>query len=99
MIQDVHVLLNLELSLQNQPSTRRLFSLALGWNSREKIEHSFVWGGNLDTSESRSKLCWKLWNVAFEKMSWTDRVRNVEVLYRVEEERNILQTIKQSKGN
>jgi len=37
--------------------------------------------------------------MALEKMSWTDRVRNVEVLYEVKEERNILQTIKQRKGN
>jgi len=32
-----------------------------------------------------------------EKISWTDRVRNVEVLARVEEERNILQ-IKRKEG-
>jgi hypothetical protein len=29
-----------------------------------------------------------------EKISWTDRVRNEEVLHRVKEERNILHTIK-----
>jgi hypothetical protein len=29
-----------------------------------------------------------------EKISWTDRVRNEEVLYTVKEERNILHTIK-----
>jgi 2-polyprenyl-3-methyl-5-hydroxy-6-metoxy-1,4-benzoquinol methylase len=29
-----------------------------------------------------------------EKISWTDRVRNEEVLHRVKEERNILRTIK-----
>jgi hypothetical protein len=29
-----------------------------------------------------------------EKISWTDRVKNEEVLQRVKEERNILQTIK-----
>jgi hypothetical protein len=33
-----------------------------------------------------------------EKISWTDRVR-IEVLRRVKEERNILQTIKTRKGN
>jgi hypothetical protein len=33
-----------------------------------------------------------------EKMSWTDHVRNEEVLHRVKEERNILQTIKRRKG-
>jgi hypothetical protein len=35
--------------------------------------------------------------VALEKMGWTDRVRNVEVLYRVKEERNVLQTIKKER--
>jgi hypothetical protein len=34
-----------------------------------------------------------------EKISWTDRVRNEEVLYRVKEERNILHTIKRRKAN
>jgi hypothetical protein len=33
-----------------------------------------------------------------EKISWTDRVKN-EVLQRVEEERNILHTLKQRKAN
>jgi hypothetical protein len=34
-----------------------------------------------------------------EKISWTDRVRNEAVLQRVEEERNILNTIKRWKAN
>jgi hypothetical protein len=34
----------------------------------------------------------------WEKVSWTDRVRN-EVLHRVKEERNILRTIKRRKAN
>jgi hypothetical protein len=33
-----------------------------------------------------------------EKISWTDRVRNEEVLHRVKEERNILHTIKRRKA-
>jgi hypothetical protein len=32
-----------------------------------------------------------------EKISWTDRVRNEEVLHRVKEERNILHTVKRRK--
>jgi hypothetical protein len=35
-------------------------------------------------------LCWR----RMEKISWTDRVRNEEVLHRVKEERNIVHTIK-----
>jgi hypothetical protein len=34
-----------------------------------------------------------------EKISWTDRVRNKEVLHRVKEERNIVHTIKRRKAN
>jgi hypothetical protein len=34
-----------------------------------------------------------------EKISWTNRVRNEEVLHRVKEERNILYTTKRRKGN
>jgi hypothetical protein len=34
-----------------------------------------------------------------QKISWTDRVRNEEVLHRAKEERNILNTIKRSKAN
>jgi hypothetical protein len=34
-----------------------------------------------------------------EKISWTDRVRKEEVLYRVKEERDILDTIKRRKDN
>ena len=34
-----------------------------------------------------------------EKTIWTDRVRNEEVLYRVKQERNYLQTIKRRKAN
>jgi hypothetical protein len=34
-----------------------------------------------------------------EKISWTDRVRNEEVLQRVKEERNIVHTIKRRKAN
>jgi hypothetical protein len=34
-----------------------------------------------------------------EKISWTDRVRNEEVLHRVKEERNIVHTVKRRKAN
>ena len=34
-----------------------------------------------------------------EKISWTDRVRNKEVLHRVKEQRNILHTVKSRKAN
>jgi heme exporter protein D len=34
-----------------------------------------------------------------EKISWTDRVRNEEVLHKVKEERNILHTVKRRKAD
>jgi hypothetical protein len=34
-----------------------------------------------------------------EKISWTDRVRNEEVLHGVKEDRNILDTIKEGRAN
>jgi hypothetical protein len=37
--------------------------------------------------------CWR----RMEKISWTDRVRNEKVLHRVNEEWNILHTIKRRK--
>jgi hypothetical protein len=62
----------------------------------------FVRCCNSDTSKVdlkylvRSEVrCWK----RMEKISWTDRVRNWEVLYRVAEKRNILHTIKRRKAN
>ena len=39
--------------------------------------------------------CWR----RMEKISWTDRVRNEEVLHRVKEERNIVHTVKRRKAN
>jgi hypothetical protein len=45
--------------------------------------------------ESFEMCCWR----RMEMISWTDRVRNEEVLHRVKEERNILHTIKRRKAN
>ena len=39
--------------------------------------------------------CWR----RVEKISWTDRVRNEEVLHRVKEERNIVHTVKRKRAN
>jgi hypothetical protein len=39
--------------------------------------------------------CWR----RMKKISWTDRVRNEEVLHGVQEERNILHIIKRRKAN
>ena len=51
--------------------------------------------------DSRSGKPGKVWNVCWrrmEKISWTDHVRNEEVLLRVKEQRNILHEISKRKG-
>jgi hypothetical protein len=45
--------------------------------------------------ESFEMWCWR----GMEEISWTDRVSNEAVLYRVNEENNILHTIRQRKAN
>jgi hypothetical protein len=41
------------------------------------------------------KVCWR----RMEKISWTDHVRNEDVLFRVKEQRNILHEIRKRKAN
>jgi hypothetical protein len=53
----------------------------------------------LDASGSRSETPGKFRNVVLEKDSWTDHVRNEEVLLRVSEQRNILHEIRKRKTN
>jgi hypothetical protein len=45
--------------------------------------------------ESFEMWCWR----RMEKISWTDHVRNGEVLFRVKEQRNILHEISKRKAN
>ena len=67
----------------------------------------YIWNIDLYGAE-----IWTLWTLQkylgsflkwswrrMEKISWTDRVRNVEVLHRVKEGRNILWTAKRKKDN
>jgi hypothetical protein len=56
------------------------------WTLR-KLEQTFL--------ESFVTWCWR----RVENISWTDRVKNEEVLHRVKEERNVLDTIKRRKAN
>ena len=56
----------------------------------------------LDTLESRSEIPEKFRNLVLEKdgeISWTNHVRNEEVLRGVMEDRNIVHTIKRRKAN
>jgi hypothetical protein len=56
------------------------------WTLR-KVDHKYL--------ESSEMWCWR----RMEKIIWTDRVINEEVLYRVKEKRNIVHTIKRRKAN
>ena len=60
------------------------------------VEHSFVFGA--ETSENRSEISEKFWNVVLEKYGdhWD---RSCENWSRVKEERNILQTLRRKKAN
>jgi len=67
--------------------------------------HSYHWAINKPypyTLSERSEMNGKFRNLVREKdanISWTDRVRNKEVLHRVKKDRIILQTIKGWKAN
>jgi hypothetical protein len=87
---------------------KTLFTSKLNLNLRKKLVKFYIWSialygaetwtlGKVDQKclESFEMWCWR----RMEKISWTDRVRNEEVLHRVKEERNILHTIKRRKAN
>jgi hypothetical protein len=87
---------------------KALFTSKLNLNLRKKLVKCYSWsivfyGAGTWTLQkvdqkylaSFEMWCWRRMN----KVSWIDRVRNEEVLRRVEEERNILQTIKRRKAN
>jgi hypothetical protein len=80
----------------------------LDLNLRKKLVKCYIWSIALNDAEtwtlrkvdqkflgSFEMWCWR----RMENMSCTDRVRNEEVLHRVKEERNVLQTIKRRKAN
>jgi hypothetical protein len=75
---------------------------------RKKLVKCYIWSMALYCAEtwtlrkvdpkylgSSEMWCWR----RMEKISWTDRVRNEEVLHRVKEERNIIHTVKRRKSN
>jgi hypothetical protein len=87
---------------------KKLFTSKLVLNLRKKLVKCYIWSIALYGAEtwtlrkadqkyleSFDMWCWR----RMEKISWTDRVRNEEVLHRVKEERNILHTMKRKKSN
>ena len=82
---------------------KTLFTSKLDLNLRKKLIKCYIWGMALYGTEiwtlraadqkyleSIEMWCWR----RMEKVSWTNHVRNEEVLLRVNEQRNILHEIK-----
>jgi len=86
---------------------RTLFTSTLDLELRKKLVKCYIWSIALYGAET-----WTLWAVdqkqvesfemwcwrRMEKISWTDHVRNEEVLLRVKEQRNILHEIRKRKA-
>jgi len=85
-----------------------LFTSKLNLNLRKKLVKCYIWSMALYGAEA-----WKLWAAdqkylesfemwcwrRMEKISWTDHVRNEEVLLRFNEQRNILHEKRKQKAN
>ncbi|PNF43874.1 hypothetical protein B7P43_G02808 [Cryptotermes secundus] len=87
---------------------KNLFTSKLELNLRKKLVKCYIWSvalygaetwtlrtGDQKHLESFEMWCWR----RMEKISWTDYVRNEEVLIRVSEQRNILHEIRKQKAN
>jgi hypothetical protein len=87
---------------------KTIFTSKLDLNLRKKVVKCYIWSVALCVAETVTlrkvdqknlgnfeMWCWR----RMEKISWTDRVRNEEVLHRVKEERNIIHTVKRRKAN
>ena len=87
---------------------KKLFTSKLDLNLRKKLVKFYVWNMALYGAEtwtlratdqkrleSFEMWCWR----RMEKISWTDHVRNEEVLLRIRGQRNILHEIRKRKAN
>jgi len=87
---------------------RALFTSTLDLKLRKKLVKCYIWSiafygaetwtiraADQKHLENFKMWCWR----RMEKISWTDHVRNEEVLLRVKEQRNILHEISKRKAN
>jgi hypothetical protein len=87
---------------------RALFTSTLDLELRKKLVKCYIWTIDLYGAEtwalravdqkhlvSFEMWCWR----RMEKISWTDHVRNEDILLRVKEQRNILHEIRERKEN
>jgi hypothetical protein len=80
----------LDLELRKKPVKCYIWSIAL-----YGAETWMLWAVDQKHLESFEMWCWR----KMEKISWTDHVRNEEVLLRVKEQRNIVYEIRKQKSN
>ena len=85
---------------------KNLFTSTLDLNLRKKLVKCYIWSMAVYGAETCTlraadqkhlesfEMCWR----RMEKISWTDHVRNEEVLLRVNEQRNILHEIRKRKA-
>ena len=101
--------LNPGLPWQKLHSTRRrLFTRKLDLNSRKNLVKCYIWSmalygaetWTLRAADQKYLESFEMWCCRrMEKISWTDHVKNEEVLLRVFEQRNILHEIRKRKAN
>jgi hypothetical protein len=104
MMQNVHMKLKSGLPWQKKHSTTsNFFTNKLDLNLRKKLIKIIIWSIALYGTETwtfRKKIkkyldSFEMWIwKKMEKICWSNRLRNKDVLQRVKEERNTLQTIK-----
>ena len=109
MMEDVRVKLNPGLPWQKLHSARRtLFTSKLDLNLRKKLVNRYIWSVALYGAETWTLQAagqkylgsFEMWCLRrMEKISWTDHVRNEEVLLRVNGQRNVLHEIRKRKAN
>jgi hypothetical protein len=87
---------------------RALFTSTLDLELRKELVKCYIWSRALYGAETwtlravdhKHLECFEMWCWRrMEKISWTDHVRNQEVLLRVKEQRNILHEIRKQKTN
>jgi len=92
----------------NKKKKKTLFTSKLDLNLRKKLVKCYSWSmvlygaenWTLRAADQKYLECFEMWCWRrMEKISWTDHVRNEEVLLRVNEHRNILHEIRKRKTN
>ena len=82
--------------------------IGLNVNLRKKLIKCYIWSmplygaetWTLQAADQKYLESFEMWCLRrMEKISWTDHVRNEEVLFRVNEQRNILHEIRKRKAN